>query len=228
MSLAPLEPIRGLDEQDLATARGFLYLGLGGTLFWLLLLGAVRLPYWDAQRLPTYILGSLLQLRGVHALGQTHPRVSQALAAPRRRLLWALLGQCYLAPFMAAWWRLPEAAYFLAHAVALLSLGIWTLFLVAQAARHWARCLGDRAFELESGLTAACVILLQAIPCYLGLAWAVWATARNGSNLYLEILFWFERAPGPLLSLLLLPIPFLLIIAWKARLLALRPHPLAP
>lgn len=208
----PLAPAGALAR----AMRGFSCVFWGIPLSVLLFAGAIdlRLPF--AARAPAYVFGIFLVYCGVVYFQRT------ALPGRRwrslvREMLFVLLIEVYLSPFVFWWRRMPHVPYYVANILVLMLCTTWGLFILNQLAAEIARLLRDRALAVEAQIAAWLALAFMLVPTSLALLQSVLAARSFGISLAPGEAVGGPQRFGWLYAVALFPFALNMMIAWKTK-----------
>jgi hypothetical protein len=197
-------------------ARGFSCIFWGIPLGLLLFSGALDVRVFPRLRMPAYVFGVFVIYCGLMFLQRTGP-LSAHWARRVREAMFVLLIQVYLAPFVFWWKQMPHMPYYIANLLGLLLCTALGLFLVNLLAGELGRALHDRAFLVESRVSAWVSALFMLIPVLGSVLDSIHATLQFEAILNLDLAGSSFVLPRWVYALSLLPFTLTMAIAWKAK-----------
>ena len=192
-------------------ARGFSCIFWGIPLSLLLFSGALDLRLFTFVRMPAYVVGIFLLYIGTVLL-QRAGGLSDMWTRRVRQLLFLILVEVYLAPFVYWWRQMPHVTYFTANMAALVICTTWGLFAVNRLAGEVSKLLRDNTFFIETQIAGWLAVLFMLTPLVHALYTAIRAVLRPDGNFFfvLELPLWIY-------ALTLLPFTITMAVAWKTK-----------
>jgi len=194
--------------------RGFSCVFWGIPFSVLLFAGAIdlRLPF--AARAPAYVLGVFLVYCGV-VYFQRALLPGARWNSLVRELLFVLLIEVYLSPFVYWWRRMPHMPYYVANLIILLMCTAWGIFILNQLAAEIARSLREKAFAVEAQICAWLALVIMSIPTGHVLVRSVLA-ARSYGMAPGEVIG-DGRAAAWVFGIGIIPFAITMMISWKTK-----------
>lgn len=192
-------------------ARGFSCFFWGIPLSLLLFSGALDLRLFSFVRMPAYVLGIFVAYIGT-VFFQRAGALSDLWTRRVRQLLFLLLVELYLAPFVYWWRQMPHVFYFAANMVALAICTTWGLFVVNRLAGEVCKLLRDSTFLTETQIAGWLAVGFMLTPLAYALYTAIRATLRPDGNFFfvLDLPLWIY-------ALTLLPFTITMAVSWKIK-----------
>ncbi len=196
--------------------RGFSCVFWGIPLAILLFAGAidVRLPF--TARAPAYVFGVFLVYCGV-VYFQRAPLPGARWHSLVRELLFVLLIEVYLSPFVFWWKHMPHVPYYVANLIILMLCTAWGLFILNQLAGEIARLLHDRLLLVEAQVSAWLALALMLAPTGYALIQSATAARHFGIALAPGEAIAPRYGFGWLYAVGLVPFALTMMMAWKAK-----------
>jgi hypothetical protein len=192
-------------------ARGFSCIFWGIPLSLLLFSGALDIRLFAFVRMPAYVLGIFVAYIGTVFLQRAGP-LSDMWTRRVRQLLFLLLAEIYLAPFVYWWRQMPQVPYFTANMLALVICTTWVLFVVNRLAGEVCKLLCDRTFLIETQVAGWLSVGFMLTP----LAHALYTSIRAVLQPDGPSVFVFEL-PLWIYALALLPFTITMAVSWKIK-----------
>ena len=196
--------------------RGFSCVFWGIPLSVLLFAGAIdlRLPF--TARAPAYVFGIFLVYCGVVYFQRT------VLPVPRweslvRELLFVLLIEVYLSPFVFWWRHMPHVPYYVANILILRLCTTWGLFILNHLAVDIARLLRDRLLAIEAQVCAWLALVIMLVPTGYALLQSVLAARSFGISLAPGEAIGGPHRLGWVYAVALIPFTLTMMIAWTSK-----------
>jgi hypothetical protein len=191
-------------------ARGFSCIFWGIPLSLLLFSGALDIRLFLFVRIPAYVIGVFVAYIGTVFL-QRAGALSDMWTRRVRQLLFLLVVEIYLSPFVYWWRRMPNVPYFSANMAALVICTTWSLFAVNRLAGEACRLLRDSAFLVETRVAGWLVVGFMLTPLAHALYTAIRAiVGPEGEFFVLELPLWIY-------ALVLLPFTITMAVSWKIK-----------
>ena len=192
-------------------ARGFSCFFWGIPLSLLLFSGAMDVRIFSFVRMPAYVLGIFVAYIGTVFFQRAGP-LSHSWTLQVRRMLFLLLVEVYLAPFVYWWRQMPHVLYFRANMAVLVLCTAGALFLLNRLAGEACHLLRDGAFFTETQIAAWFSAGFMLTPFFYMLYAAVRAALHPEGGFLLVL-----DAPLWVYLLALLPFTITMAVAWKMK-----------
>ena len=192
-------------------ARGFSCIFWGIPLSLLLFSGALDIRLFSFVRMPAYVFGIFVAYIGTVFLQRAGP-LSDMWTRRVRQLLFLLLVEVYLAPFVYWWRQMPHVPYFTANMAALVICTTWVLFVINRLAGEVCKLLRDRTFLIETQVASWLAVVFMLTPVAYALYTALRAVLRPDGDFF----FVLER-PLWIYALALLPFTITMAVSWKMK-----------
>ena len=192
-------------------ARGFSCIFWGIPLSLLLYSGALDVRVFSYIRMPAYVFGIFVAYMGSVFL-QRAGALSGMWTRRVRQLIFLLLVEVYLAPFVYWWRQMPHVPYFTANMAALVICTTWTLFVINRIAGEACKLLRDSTFLLETRVAGWLAVTFMLTPLFYALYSAV--------RMYLQpdgVFFFVLELPLWVYVLTLLPFTITMAVSWKMK-----------
>lgn len=195
----------------IGVARGFSCIFWGIPLSLLLFSGALDIRIFSFIRMPAYVLGIFVVYIGTVFL-QRAGALSDTWNRRVRQLLFLLLIEVYLAPFVYWWRQMPQVLYFAANMAGLVICTTWVLFVANRLAGEVCRILRDNTFLIETQVSGWIAVGFMLTP----LAYALYTAIRVIFRPAGEVFFVLDM-PLWIYALALLPFTFTMAVSWKMK-----------
>lgn len=192
-------------------ARGFSCVFWGIPLTLLLFSGALDIRLFSFIRMPAYVLGIFVAYIGTVFFQRAGP-LSDMWTRRVRQLIFLLLVEIYLAPFVYWWRQMPQVLYFSANMAALVICTTWGLFAVNRLAGEACKLLRDSTFLLETQIAGWFAVGFMLTPLAYALNAAIRAVFRPDGEFFL-----FIQLPPWIYALTLLPFTITMAVSWKMK-----------
>ena len=161
--------------------------------------------------MPAYVLGIFVAYIG-SVLLQRAGALSDMWMRRVRQMLFLILVEIYLAPFVYWWRQMPHVPYFTANMAALVICTTWGLFVVNRLAGEVCKLLCDRTFLIETQVAGWLVVGFMLTPVVYALYTAVREMLRPDGEFFfvLELPLWIY-------ALALLPFTITMAVSWKMK-----------
>ncbi len=200
-------------------AKGFSRIFWGLLLAMVLFFGNAAVELFHCVKLPAYVAGSALAVRGLWMLSDAGP-VSLRWRRRVRAALALLLLQIYFAPFLEWWKAAPGIDFYFINVLGLILISMLAFFFVnLLAADTFWRMQGGRGAQIEALVFALGVVLLMIVPLIVTIGFSFMAAWRYNTNFALEMWQSVMHLPTWAYMILTLPCSLTLITAWKAKVL---------
>jgi hypothetical protein len=192
-------------------ARGFSCIFWGIPLSLLLFSGALDIRLFSFVRLPAYVFGIFVAYIG-SVFFQRVGALSDMWTRRVRQLLFLLLVEVYLAPFVYWWRQMPQVLYFSANMAALVICTTWALFVVNRLAGEVCKVLRDSTFFAETQVAGWLAVIFMLSPLIHALYTALRGVFRPDGDFFfvLELPLWIY-------ALTLLPFTITMAVSWKMK-----------